>query len=145
MEDILKKIIDIEYKLNSHEHTGVDFTNKLSVESGVYTPTYTAVSNIDGVTAYDAHYIKIGNVVSVAGKVDFNATATGDAQFGISLPFGSNFNATEDCAGTFSEGQSVSSGMVTADTSNLRANVRVNALSASNRVATFIFMYRIIQ
>lgn len=69
---------------------------------GTYTPTLTNVSNIDvpGSTAYAFQYMRVGNVVTVSGKIDVAVTGTGLTRLNVSLPVASNFSADENCSGT---------------------------------------------
>lgn len=69
--------------------------------SGTYTPTLTPIANITGSTAYSCQYMRVGNVVSVSGRIDVQATASGSqTHLGISLPIPSAFTAATQCGGT---------------------------------------------
>jgi hypothetical protein len=61
-----------------------------NVYSGSYTPVYTAMSNVDSITAYPVIYTRVGNVIHISGVVLVNATNTTTAtQVRFSLPTGS--------------------------------------------------------
>jgi len=119
------------------------FANMLS---GTYTPTLTNVANLDASTAYQCQYMRVGNVVSVSGKVDIDpTTATVSTTLGISLPIASNFGAAEDCAGTaFASGVSGQGAAILADTTNDRAQLQFIAADTTNKAMLFQFLYEII-
>lgn len=114
--------------------------------SGVYTPTLTNISNLDSSSAYESQYMRVGNVVTVSGKVDLDITTSGvSTQMRISLPIASNFTAGQNCAGSINPSAISGSGAITADTTNDTAYVEFIA-PASTSIAGwfFIFTYRII-
>ena len=72
------------------------------VSSGTFTPTLygSGSNNVSGYTAYQGQWIRIGNVVTVSGKFDLDATAANVyTQMTMSLPVGSNITAAENLAG----------------------------------------------
>ena len=114
--------------------------------SGTYTPTLTNVANIGASTAYLCQYFRVGDVVTVSGKVDIDPTTSGTStQLGISLPVASNFSANQNCAGTaYTTGLSGEGAAIIADTVNDRAQMQWNTASTTNRAYYFSFTYRII-
>lgn len=116
------------------------------IESSVYTPTLTNVANLDGSTAYECQYIRIGDMVTVSGKVDINPTLTATStQLGISLPFTSDLAAAEDCAGVaFASGIASQGAAILGDTTNNRAQLQYVASDVTNQPMYFIFQYIII-
>lgn len=65
-----------------------------------FTPTGTAISNVDAVTPFALHYTRVGSTVTFSGTVDIDITlAVGSAVVELSLPIASNFSATTDAAG----------------------------------------------
>ena len=68
--------------------------------SGTYTPTLTNVTNVSASTAYPCQWMRVGNVVTVSGRVRITATGVGAAELGISLPVASNFANEYEAAGT---------------------------------------------
>jgi hypothetical protein len=61
--------------------------------SGTYTPTLTAVYNVTSSSAYELQYMRVGNVVTVAGYLTSNATATNTwTRISITLPISSTFD-----------------------------------------------------
>lgn len=88
---------------NIHDNGGTGGTTLQAIASGTFTPTLTSVANIDSATANFAQWIRVGNVVSISGRVDLNATAAATlTEVAFSLPVTSNFTAGADCSGTAS-------------------------------------------
>lgn len=75
------------------------------VVSGTYTPSLTAVANLDSIIPNGTfQYTRIGNIVSVTGYVAVDATAAGylDTSFTVSLPVArANFADYTSGAGVF--------------------------------------------
>lgn len=119
------------------------FANMLS---GTYTPTLTNVANLSASTAYQCQYTRVGNVVSVSGRVDIDPAApTTSTQLGISLPVASNLGATEDCAGVaFSPGIAAQGAAILGDATNNRAQLEYIAADITNQPMYFQFQYEII-
>jgi hypothetical protein len=131
------------YHLTQAQHTSL--TGLPTLASGTYTPTLTNVTNVSASTAYACQYLRVGNVVTVSGKIDYDPTAGGAIELGITLPVASNFTATEQCAGT---GVSVISGdgplWIQADTTNDRASFRGVATDLTNHAGYFTFTYSVL-
>jgi hypothetical protein len=73
----------------------------LNVYSGTYTPTQVSTNtNVTAVTYNSASYMRVGSVVTVSGRVDITATATGNTVVQFSLPIASAFAATSQGSGT---------------------------------------------
>jgi hypothetical protein len=115
-----------------------------AITSGTYTPTLTNVSNLDGSTAYECQYLRVGNVVTVSGKVDANPTAAASTELGISLPIASNFAANQNCGGSASSTVAEAPAAILADATNDRARMIWVATNTANHDMTFSFTYRII-
>jgi hypothetical protein len=123
----------------------------LTLDWGTYTPTLTDIAHIESSTAYQAQYMRVGNTVTVSGKVDItrDATFTGNVRLGISLPVASNFGAEEDCAGTTtSKGNEVEeigeSGIILADDTNNRAELQYDNGEISSQSWFFQFTYQVL-
>jgi hypothetical protein len=126
-------------------------TSDGNIFSGTYTPTLTNVANIDipASTAYTFQYMRVGNVVTVSGKIDVTVTGTGLTRLNVSLPISSNFSAEENCAGTaVMTASSVSINIpatIRADTTNDVAEMRYWGNLTGMAQAYFLtFTYRII-
>lgn len=117
-----------------------------NTSNGRYTPTLTNVANLDGSTAYQCQWMRVGNIVSVSGKVDLNPTsATTATQLGISLPVVSNLGTVEDCSGVaFASGIAAQGAAILGDTTNNRAQLEFISSDLSNQPMYFIFQYEVI-
>lgn len=116
------------------------------VASGTYTPTLTNVANLDASTAYQCQWIRVGNVVTVTGKVDVDPTTTATVtRLGISLPLASNLVNAEDCAGSASaSGIASQCAAILADGVNDRAQMEWIATDVTNQAMYFTFSYEIL-
>jgi hypothetical protein len=126
-------------------------TSDGNIFSGTYTPTLTNVANIDipASTAYTFQYMRVGNVVTVSGKIDVTVTGTGLTRLNVSLPISSNFSAEENCAGTaVMTASSVSINIpasIRADATNDVAQVQYHGNLTGMAQAYFLtFTYRVI-
>jgi hypothetical protein len=70
--------------------------------SGTYTPTLNGAVNITSFTASPCQWMRVGNVVTVSGKLDVATTlASGTfSALSVSLPVPSIFVDAEQCGGT---------------------------------------------
>jgi hypothetical protein len=80
--------------------TGIDPANIPTLASGTYTPTLTGTSNVNASTAYQCQYSRIGDVITVSGKIQIDPTATAATVIRISLPVTTDFANEYECAGT---------------------------------------------
>jgi len=107
-----------------HNNGGsVTGTTNQYIASGTYTPTLNNLLNVTASTAYQCQWIRVGNVVTVSGRVDIQTTtANTSTSLGISLPIASTFTALTNAGG--SGGAVISSGgisvMILADNSTPR-------------------------
>lgn len=128
---------------NEYYHLTADLYN--SLVSGTYTPTLTNTTNITASTAYQCQYLRLGNTVTVSGKVDVDPTIAGQVVLGVSLPIASNIGAVEDLGGVASAiavaGQSAG---IYGDAANNRATVEWIAVDTANRAMFFTFSYQVI-
>lgn len=119
-------------------------TTNQYIASGTYTPTLTNVTNITASTAYQCQWIRVGNVVTVSGKVDIDVTLGIASELGMSLPIASNLTAEQNLGGTASS--SAAASLVTAvkaDATNDRAAFVFTAVSLTNDSYFFEFEYLI--
>lgn len=111
--------------------------------SGQYTPTLTNTSNITASTTFTAQYYRVGNMVTVFGRVEVNPTlalAT-PTELEITLPIASTFGYIEELSGTaVTTDATATAGKIQANGSNT-ASLMFNALSASNDSWAFHFSY----
>ena len=74
--------------------------------SGTYTPTITNGTNISATTAYKCQWMRVGNVVTVSGRIDIDITTTLLANsLNITLPINSNFTEFTSAGGTANSAQ----------------------------------------
>lgn len=117
------------------------------IRSGTYTPTLTNVTNITSSTAYTFQWMRVGNVVTVSGKVDITNTATGASALGISLPIASSISNEEECVGSApgaTSGILDDVGWVVGDATNDRAEMRSTATTTSSHSHYITFTYQVI-
>lgn len=117
-----------------------------AIVAGTYTPTLTNVANLDGSTAFECQYLRIGSTVVVSGKVSVDPTlAATSTQLGISLPIASNFGAQEDCSGcAFASGVAGQGAAILGDSTNDRAQMQWVASDLTNQPMYFTFTYQVI-
>lgn len=111
-----------------------------------WTPTLTNVANLDGSTAFECLYIRLGSIVFFAGRVSVNPTApAAQTQLGISLPVASNFGAAEDANGVaFCPTIAGQGASIYADITNDRLTMEWIAGDVTNQPMTFAGAYEII-
>lgn len=117
----------------------------LDPPGGTYTPALTNVANAPTLTAYECQYLRVGNMVTVSGKLDVDPTLAISTQIGIALPIASNLGATEDCSGVaFCPAVAGQGAAILADVANDRAQMEWVAIDLSARSMHFIFFYQVI-
>lgn len=131
-----------------HNNAGsVTGTTNQYIASGTYTPTLTNVTNVAASTAYACQWMRVGNVVTVSGQVDIDATlaASVATELGVSLPIASSITASEQLGGdAISDSVASLSARVRADATNDRAAVVFKAISLTNDTYSFTFTYLIL-
>jgi len=89
--------------------------------------------------------MRVGNVVTVSGRLNIDPTAaTTASELGISLPIASDITASTQCGGTgaiATTAAEVSSGGILGDTTNNRALFRFVAGGTAARDYGFTFTY----
>ncbi len=112
--------------------------------SGTYTPTLTLTANLDAATAVLLAYSRLGNLVTVVGSVSIDPTTTlTDTQLSFSLPIGSDFTGTGDCAGgsAYSTQIAAQGAGFVSDATNDRMIMEWKAVDVTNQVMSFTFGY----
>lgn len=118
-----------------------------TIASGTYTPTLTNVTNITSSTADKFQWMRVGNVVTVSGRVNIQNTATGASELGISLPIASDIGATTDCVGSApgsTSGILDDVGWVIGDATNNRAAMQSTAVGTGAHDHWVSFTYEVI-
>jgi hypothetical protein len=115
------------------------------VSSSTYTPSLTNATNVAASTAYQCQWLRIGNVVTVSGKVSIDPTATGAIILGVSLPVASNIGNDYELGGVFANSIGEKAGRISGDATNNRANfVALIAVDTTNQPWWFTFTYLVI-
>jgi hypothetical protein len=122
-----------------------------NVFSGTYTPTLTNVSNVTTSTPFDCQYMRVGNTVTVSGKVEVTPTvASTFTSYRISLPIASTLGNNGLCRGFVGVDTTVvldlqgGNGAISADTTNNVALVRIAPVSTVLRTHSFHFTYLVV-
>jgi hypothetical protein len=115
----------------------------LTITAGTYTPTLTNVTNIDSSTASQCQYLRVGNTVTVSGRVLVDATAGATAtELDISLPVASNFSSDVNAGGTASATTDAgNSAGILADSANDRAQMAWIVSTNASTSYYFSFTY----
>lgn len=119
----------------------------LAIASGTYTPTLTNGTNVAASTAFACQYMRIGNTITVSGRVDIDPTSTGATTLGISLPIASALTNDYQLGGTISPGIEQYAGSIRADAANDRAQVDFvvpASGSTANNSWFFSFTYQVL-
>lgn len=125
---------------------GLAIGPNLYVASGKYTPTLTNATNVAASTAAECQYMRVGNVVTVAGSVDIDPTSSTPTTtlMGMSLPVASNFASNGQCGGVAFEIGSGQVAQIRANTTSDYAEFVFSAVSTANRTWSFTFTYLVI-
>lgn len=118
-----------------------------SLASGTYTPALTIVANLDATPVSSVcQYSRVGNVVTVSGKVTVNPTTTLTlTQLGISLPIASALSVDSQVGGASAAsaiaGQSAA---IRGDVANDRAEMIWVATDVTDQPMFFTFSYLVL-
>ena len=116
-----------------------------NVFSGTYTPTLTNAANIAASTAFTCQYMRVGNVVTVSGRVSIDPTTASTATtLGMSLPIASDLTEQTQLGGTFSTSaiSTNTTGPISGNISNNRADFDIIVgTDVANRSYYFSFTY----
>ena len=123
--------------------TGTLTLSNGAVTSGTYTPTLTNDTNVDASTAEQLQYLRVGNMVTVSGRCQVNATAAASTILGISLPIASNIGAVMDIGGVIVRGAG-GVGEIRGNSTNDTAEAMWVATLTTNTAYYIHFTYRII-
>lgn len=124
---------------NIHNNGSPPTNTSQTLSSGTYTPTVSATSNVQASTARATQYMRVGNVITVAGQIDIDPTATGAVGFSLSLPIASDFTQFYHLGGVGN--WDVSTVRIYADSTNNVASFFYSAGSTSSVTMSFTFTY----
>lgn len=118
-----------------------------NLSSGTYIPTLTAVANVATSSTVSAQYMRVGNTVTVSGRVTISATAANtDTTIRVSLPIASDLTVAHSVGGTAA---SVTAGTmgnavgINGDVTNNAAVFSLRPVNTSSTAYAFSFTYRI--
>ena len=123
------------------------FNLNADFESGTHTPTLTNVANVSSSTAFPCHYMRVGNVVTVSGRVRFTPSAVDtNTAFRMSIPVESNFGGMGNAGGTFSSytTTNTNAGGVYADSATNTVLFATRSSSTALVDYAFTFTYQVI-
>ena len=116
------------------------------IQSGVYTPTLTNVTNVAASAAAPCQYMRVGDVVTVAGRIDIDLTSgTTASELGVTVPIASDFALSYQAAGDCIASDGAGVWSISADVTNNRASFQTSSVAATaNTTYYFTFTYRIL-
>lgn len=132
-----------------HNHaSGLAGTTTQYIGSGTYTPTLTATANIASSSASACQWLRVGNVVTVSGRINVATTAAANTvtQIRISLPLVSGLAGVSQLSGS---GGRLSAGgieviSIASDTTNDEALLTFYSTATPSVGCTFHFTYLIV-
>lgn len=126
--------------------SGTVLDTALVLDSGTYTPTLVNVANLDASTAFVCQYMRVGNVVTVSGRVQVDPTTIATSTvLRLSLPIPSSLTAPTQCSGVaYCPTLAAEGAAILGDTTNDAAAMQWVTGSTTNRSMQFTFTYLII-
>lgn len=95
---------DLETRLSAYTDSQIaGLPSVPTLTYGTYTPTETATTNLDSITAQAHQYLRLGNSCTVSGYLAMDATAAAptSTEGRLSLPVASSLANDEECCGLF--------------------------------------------
>lgn len=133
------------YHLTAAQHTNLTGVGTLA--SGTYTPTLTNVTNVDSSIASPAQWMRVGNTVTVSGRVDIDPTvgASTLTRVDLSLPVASNFTAATNLGGAGGTLQvPITTALLSADFTNDRAIFQFYSNGTTSIACLYTYTYTVI-
>lgn len=124
--------------------TSTGVIQRSTVTSGIYLPTATNVSNTSAITVDTAQYMRVGNVVTVSGRIAFTNTLTSPSQISLTLPFATVVSSERNVAGTANENIAEKVGIIRGRTGTNDALLEINGLNTSTYTVYYTYTYRIL-
>lgn len=114
--------------------------------SGTYSPSVTSATNLDATpTATTAFYTRVGDVVTVSGRVTVNPTTTLNVtNFELSLPISSNLANLEDLTGQAVSAEVTETIEIYSEITNNTAEFNWIAVDVAESTYSYIFRYRVL-
>lgn len=114
------------------------------IDSGNYTPVGTPVTNIAGLTPYQALWSRVGGMVNVSGLVDIQAGAAGPAAMRFSPPIASNLTNTVQAGGTIAAKSVLAAGCIEADPATGEIIINFIAANGVKTAYSYTFAYQVL-
>lgn len=116
-----------------------------NIANGTYTPTVTAVANLDSVAVQSCYYVRVGSFALVWGGYQADPTAAGTTtRLRLSLPIASSLTAPRQLVGFSARaGNAEERGIVQGNTTNNEAEIYFTATDTTNHFLLFWFAYAI--
>lgn len=109
--------------------------------SSTYTPTLTNTTNVAASTAYVTGYMRVGNAITVYGKVAIDPSVVGATELRMSLPVPPGFGNDYEAGGTANCSATGETAAVSAVAGTSTVSVKYTATSATNNTFNFSFTY----
>jgi hypothetical protein len=114
------------------------------ISSGNFTPGVSAQSNLTGFTHFDMKWMRVGNMVTVSGNANAQATSVGQCFVEIDLPFASDLTTSDDCTGSgYHNSSSPTAVFVSNNTATNKLQLIWNAGATTNSQLNYVAMYEI--
>ena len=116
------------------------------IASGTYTPTFTTIANASAASMTGTYFtwMRVGNVVHVAGTVSITVVAVGNANIELTLPIASNFALNNDLSGSVSNSGANNTGAIGGDATTHKAAIGINATLTGAINVIVMFQYAVI-
>lgn len=115
-----------------------------TLTSGTYVPTATNINNTSSITADSAQFTRVGNVVTVSGRIRFTNALTDNSQIALTLPVSSSFTNVRQAAGTANDWVAEKVGIIRARESNTTVMLEIKGLNSSAYDIYYTYAYRIL-
>lgn len=119
-----------------------------NVFSGTYTPTLTNVTNVAAAVPSVAQYMRVGNVVTVSGRLQVDPTAGGLFDLSMSLPIASAMTDASQISGTAAaldpSENAGGAGAIYGDPANDVAVLRRTTVLSGNATYSYHFTYQVL-
>jgi hypothetical protein len=117
-----------------------------NITSGTHSPTITNGANVAASTPFDIVWLRVGNTVTVSGKMQVDPTAAASTltQLEMTIPVASNFSAEAQLSGVLACGDTLESGRIYASAANDRAVFEWVSATTSNHNIGFHYSYQVI-
>lgn len=115
-----------------------------TLTSGIYLPTAANVSNTSAITIDTAQFMRVGNVVTVSGRIAFTNTLNSPSQISITLPVATIVSSVRNVAGVGNENIAMKSAIIRGRTGTNDALLEVDGLNSSTYTIYYTYTYRIL-